>query len=128
MCARVTVCVHAADGRDHEVEVPPDFSMLTMKVSISDTTGIAPDEQRLVHCGAVLAEDGALLADVLACRSDAMHLIPRSAKPARAVEDAARRSMFALGHDPVCDAQHPGSIFADLFNDFVADSACCPRF
>ena len=82
----VRIRVHAKDGGEHEVKAPPDFSLL--KGAVSDATGVAPDQQRLVHCGVVISEDSASLAEVLACE-ESLYLIPRIAEARRQVCTAA---------------------------------------
>eukprot|EP01050_Picozoa_sp_SAG11_P004952 SAG11_NODE_331_length_10659_cov_4.512689_1_plen_833_part_00 len=116
----MNVRVHAKNGGDHVVVLLPNFNMHTIRVAISNATGIAPDQQRLVQHGEVLAEDyvSHAMAD-----TEPLHVIPRTTQPVRAIQDYARLSMFALGQDRICDAQECGSVFADLFEDFVDDSA-----
>jgi len=73
---RVYLRVHRRGEVDIELDdLPPDFDVYLLKRKISQLTAIAPEIQRLVQCGIVLAEDSAPLADVV-CMDEPLYVIP----------------------------------------------------
>jgi len=93
---RVYLRVHRRGEVDIELDdLPPDFDVYLLKRKISQLTAIAPEIQRLVQCGIVLAEDSAPLADVV-CMDEPLYVIPwESGTPdsnAIDVEDVRRSS------------------------------------